>query len=191
VALDCGKAGLAVISGLALGIDAMAHRGNIEGGAPTVAVLGSGLDMLYPAGNKALAQRIVEQGGALLSEYPPGMGPEKWHFPARNRIISALARGTLVVEAPEQSGALITARFALEHGRDVWVGASSAASERGAGTRKLADDGVPCITGAQDILEEWGLLGDAHGVQHQKQDRGAGTAADLASSLARSLNIVY
>jgi DNA processing protein len=201
IALECGRAGLAVISGLALGIDAMAHRGNIEGGAPTVAVLGSGLDVLYPAGNEALARRIVEQGGVLLSEYPPGMGPEKWHFPARNRIISALSRGTLVVEAPEQSGALITARFALEHGRDLWVGKSSVASERGGGTRKLAKDGVLLVNGAADILSEWGFLGDdaAQGtaqearctLQNEKPESGSEIAAELAESLARSLNIVY
>ncbi|MHB9291413.1 putative DNA processing protein [Hollandina sp. SP2] len=152
-----GHAGIPVIAGLALGIDGMAHRGNSDGGAPTIAVLGSGLDEVYPAGNRLLARRIVEQGGVLLSEYPPGTTPRKWHFPARNRIISALARGTVIVEAPESSGALITARFALEQGRDIWVASVGLASPQGAGTRKLAAEGAQVISSAREILDEWGI----------------------------------
>ena len=92
IARGLGRGGVSVVSGLALGIDACAHRGNIEGGAPTVAVLGSGVDEVYPSTNRVLARRILETGGALISEYPPGMGPRKWTFPARNRIISGLSR---------------------------------------------------------------------------------------------------
>ncbi|MDR1324986.1 MAG: DNA-processing protein DprA [Treponema sp.] len=186
LAKDVARAGIAVISGLALGIDAMAHRGNIEGGAPTVAVLGSGLDKVYPASNRPLARRIVEQGGALLSEYPPGSSPERWHFPARNRIISTLARGTLIIEAPERSGALITARFALEQGRDLWVSARGVASPHGEGVRKLHDDGAPCVNSARDILADWGLAGSNS--ETSKPAR-MFTPSSLAASLAASLNL--
>jgi DNA processing protein len=149
--------GVPVVSGLALGIDALAHRGNLEGGAPTAAVLGSGLDWVYPASNRGLARRILENGGALLSEYPPGTPARKWHFPARNRIIAGLARGTLLVEAPAASGALITARFALDQGRDLWVASAGVNSPRGEGCRNLAQEGAPVITRGEDILNEWGI----------------------------------
>ncbi|MDR2484344.1 MAG: DNA-processing protein DprA [Treponema sp.] len=191
--------GMPVVSGLARGIDAMAHRGNSDGGAPTVAVLGSGLDEIYPVINRALARRVVESGGCLLSEYPPEMQPRKWHFPARNRIISGLARGTLIVEAPAASGALITARFALEHGRDIWVASTGVTGGeytrlRG-GTAKLAAEGAPVIASAADILKEWGLAPASRGEKEagrvqDSQDR-AFSAVALAASLAQSLDIVY
>ncbi|MDR0568408.1 MAG: DNA-processing protein DprA [Spirochaetaceae bacterium] len=154
-----GGKGIPVISGLARGIDAIAHRGNIDGGGATIAVLGSGLDEIYPAINRPLARRIVERDGVLLSEYPPGTKPRKWHFPARNRIISGLARGIVIAEAPEASGALITARFALEQGRDLWVSAVGVAdgpyaSLRGGG-KKLAEDGAPVLSSAEGILQDW------------------------------------
>ena len=161
IAKSLGSMGITVVSGLARGIDTMAHRGNLDGGAPTIAVLGTGLDEIYPSGNKMLARRIIEQGGVLFSEYPPATQIRKWHFPARNRIISALSRGTLIMEAPSSSGALITARFALEHGRDLWV--AKVGAEDGVyvymreGTIKLASEGAPLITKAEDILMEWGV----------------------------------
>jgi DNA processing protein len=137
----------------------MAHRGSLEAaGAPTVAVLGSGADEVYPAANRVVARRILESGGAILSEYPPGTPPRKWCFPARNRIISALARGVLIVEAPENSGALITARFALEQNRDLWVASAGAVpSLGGAGTARLAGEGAKIIYTAWDILDEWNM----------------------------------
>ena len=151
------KAGIAVVSGLALGIDAMAHRGCLDGGGVTVAVLGSGLDELYPSSNKSLAKRILESGGAVVSEYPPGTKPYRWNFPERNRIISGFARGTVIVEAPERSGALHTARFALEQGRDLWAGKAGLLSPRGAGTRRLVEDGCGTVNSAADILTEWNV----------------------------------
>jgi DNA processing protein len=158
IARELGRQGIAVVSGLALGIDAMAHRGNLEADAPTVAVLGSGADEVYPAANRAMARRILESGGAILSEYPPGTPPRKWYFPARNRIISALSRGTLIVEAPVSSGALITARFALEQNRDLWVASSGTLpSPFGAGTARLAEEGAKIIRVASDILDEWNI----------------------------------
>jgi DNA processing protein len=158
IARDLGRQGIGAVSGLALGIDAMAHRGSLDAGAPTVAVLGSGADQVYPATNRAVARRILESGGAVLSEYPPGTLPRKWHFPARNRIISALARGVLIVEAPANSGALITARFALEQNRDLWVASVGAVSSPGgAGTARLAAEGAKIIRAASDILKEWNI----------------------------------
>ncbi len=154
-AREFGAAGIPVVSGLALGIDAMAHRGNVEADAPSVAVLGSGLDGVYPASNRGLARRILQAGGALVSEYPPGTPPQKWHFPARNRIIAGLARATLVVEAPENSGALITAQFALDMGRDLWVSAVGLVSPAGAGSRALAEQGARTAGNAADITADW------------------------------------
>jgi DNA processing protein len=191
------RGGVPVVSGLALGIDAMAHRGNLEGGGATLAVLGSGLDQVYPASNRMLARRIIETGGALISEYPPGTEPRKWHFPARNRIISGLARGTLIVEAPQSSGALITAQFALDQGRDLWVASAGIASPLGEGNRRLSAEGARIVSSAGDILAEWGFIGreDAGpgpgGQDHAPGDPACSRGAALASSLARSLNIVY
>jgi len=159
IARGLGRGGVSVVSGLAIGIDAFAHRGNIEGGASTVAVLGSGVDEVYPSSNRALAWRILETGGVLLSEYPPGTSPRKWTFPARNRIISGISRGVLIVEAPRKSGALITARFALDQNRDLWAASSGVGEAPGffdkRGTSKLADDGAVIIKTASDILEAW------------------------------------
>jgi len=188
---ELGEAGIPVVSGLALGIDAMAHRGNIEGRAPTIAVLGSSPEQVYPASNRDLARRILEVGGLILSEYPPGTGPLKWNFPARNRIISALARGVVIVEAPEKSGALITARFALEQDRDLWVDTVGVMSKRGAGTARLAEDGAGCISSAGDILKEWNITGTARKAAQGHRTRfPSGTSGPaLASSLAEYLDI--
>jgi DNA processing protein len=188
ISRELGEAGIPVVSGLALGIDAMAHRGNLDGGAPTVAVLGSSPDEVYPGANRMLARRILSQGGAVLSEYPPGSSPRKWTFPARNRIISGMSRGTVVVEAPAASGALITARFALDQDRDFWVASAGVESPRGAGTAKLAGEGAAVLTGAADILENWGIEGGE--VPHEELvSGGRARGADLASSLARTLKI--
>jgi DNA processing protein len=181
---DLARAGVPVVSGLALGIDAFSHRGSLEGGAPTVAVLGSGLDRVYPAANRSLARCIVEQGGTLLSEYLPGTGPAKWNFPARNRIIAGLARAVIIVEAPEKSGALITARFARELGRELYVASAGMASPLGAGTRALAEDGAGIVSGIEGIARAWGLEAGAEIV-----DTAPCTGSGLALSLARSLNL--
>ena len=183
---ELGKAGIPVVSGLALGIDSMAHRGNIEARAPTVAVLGSGPDHLYPSSNRDLARRVLETGGLIISEYPPGTGPRKWNFPARNRIISGLARGTVIVEAPEKSGALITAQFALEQNRDLWVDSVGVASKRGAGTARLAEEGAGVISSAGIILADWNMTA----VQSTGgESPAAGTGASIASSMAEYLDI--
>src|SRR5205814_4517328 len=117
---ELAAAGLVVVSGLARGVDGEAHRGALEAGGMTVAVLGCGIDRDYPAAHRELAQRIVESG-LVVSEYAPGVEPAPWRFPARNRIIAGLCAATVVVEARERSGALITADFALEEGREVFA----------------------------------------------------------------------
>jgi DNA processing protein len=184
IAKDLAYNGVSVVSGLALGIDAMAHRGNIEGGAPTVAVMGSGLDEVYPSSNRMLARRVLETGGSLISEYPPGTSPRKWNFPARNRIISGLGRGVLIVEAPEKSGALITAHFALEHNRELWVASSGISGGSGRiGTAKLAEDGAGIIYCAGDILRAWNIED-----RYSEPEQLTGSKG-LISSLARSLGI--
>jgi len=191
IACDVGKAGISVVSGLALGIDAMAHRGNLASGAPGYAVLGSGLDEIYPSSNRIIAKKILESGGALLSEYHPGMHPEKWHFPARNRIISALSRSVLVVEAPQKSGALITAGFALEHGKDLWVASSGLQEQQYSslnkklGTIKLAGDGAEIIYSAADVLEKWDIMFADNGedVVPQLNEYGNDIVASMASFL--------
>jgi len=159
IGLGMGQAGVSVVSGLAYGIDAMAHRGNLSGGVPGYAVLGSGVDEIYPSANRLLAKKILDLGGALISEYPPGVRPDKWTFPERNRIISALSRSVLIVQAPKKSGALITAAFALEHGKELWV--ASCGVKQGAfdnrGTCRLAQDGADVIYTEKDILERWGM----------------------------------
>jgi len=157
IAGNLSRFGISVISGLALGIDAMAHRGNLIGSAPSYAVLGSGIDEIYPSANRPLAKRILDSGGAVISEYPPGVHPAKWTFPARNRIISALSRSVLIVEAPLKSGALITASFALDQGKDLWVASEGIENNSfdNRGTVKLASEGAEVIHSAMDVIERW------------------------------------
>jgi DNA processing protein len=159
IVTELAKGQVTIVSGLAHGIDTIAHKTALDAGGRTIAVLASGLDIIYPAENLGLARRIVESGqGALLSEFPLGVQPESGNFPARNRIISGLSLGVLVVEAPEKSGALITARRALEQGRDVFAVPGSILSSRSAGVNKLIQDGARPIMDVQDILEALNLF---------------------------------
>jgi len=155
-AFDIGSAGFGVVSGLARGIDAAAHSGNIHSGGKTIAVLGNGIDSVYPREHGSLARSIVESGGTLVSEYAPGELPLKYHFPERNRIISGLSRSVLIVQAPKKSGALITADYAIEQGRDVYVHAAGMDGDAGAGTQELAFQGAQILYAASDIFNEWG-----------------------------------
>ncbi len=158
-AREVALAGAGVVSGLALGVDAEAHRGALEAGGYTVAVLGSGLDVVYPYQHRALAEEIVACGGALISEFPLGARPERWHFPRRNRIIAGLCRAVLVVEAAERSGSLITARLAAEVGREVLAVPGSIFSPQSRGTHRLLKEGAWPATSVEDLLEALGLEG--------------------------------
>lgn len=159
-----GAAGFTIVSGLAQGIDSAAHAGALDAKAQTVAVLGHGIDRVYPASNHRLAHRIAA-GGALLSEYPLGTPPRREHFPARNRLISGLALGTLVVEAAYRSGSLITARLAAEQGREVFAIPGSIHNPLARGCHRLIRDGAKLIESAPDIIEELAPL-VGHLMQH-------------------------
>ncbi|AGH82598.1 DNA-processing protein DprA [Ralstonia nicotianae] len=148
-------ANVTIVSGLALGIDAAAHDGALTGPGSTIAVVGTGLDMVYPARNRALAHHIAE-AGLILSEYPLGMGARAENFPRRNRLIAGLARGLLVVEAAAQSGSLITARLAAEQGRDVFAIPGSIHSPLAKGCHLLIKQGAKLVETAADILDELG-----------------------------------
>jgi DNA processing protein len=155
---DLAAAGIEVVSGLARGIDGEAHRGALEAPGRTVAVLGSALDRLYPPEHEGLARRIEEGPGAVVSEFPFGCGPLPHHFPRRNRIIAGLAQAVVVVEAAERSGALTTARFALEEGRDVLAVPGHPTDVLAAGTNALLRDGAAVVRSAADVAETLGLV---------------------------------
>ncbi|HEX4798209.1 MAG TPA: DNA-processing protein DprA, partial [Burkholderiales bacterium] len=149
------EAGLAIVSGLALGVDSAAHRGGLEGRGSTIAVLGTGIDIVYPKRNEPLAKEISSRG-ALVSEFPLGAPPNAANFPRRNRLISGLARGCLVVEAALDSGSLITARLAAEQGREVLAIPGSIHSPLSRGCHALIKQGAKLVESAQDVLEELG-----------------------------------
>jgi DNA processing protein len=149
------RSGLAIVSGLALGIDGFAHDAALRANGKTVAVLGSGIDQqhIYPARHKPLAERIIASGGAVVSEYPPGTLPTKFSFPRRNRIIAGMSLGTLVVEAAEKSGALITATCSLDNNREVFAIPQNITSKTSTGPNRLLKEGATPVTSAEDILE--------------------------------------
>ena len=155
IAADLAARGIVVVSGLARGVDSAAHRGALTAGR-TVAVLGSGVDRVYPAEHVDLASAIANSG-LVLSEYPPGTPPLPFHFPMRNRLISGLSRAVVVIEATEKSGSLITAGCALEQGRDVMAVPGSVAGGRNRGGHALIRDGAKIVECADDIVEELGL----------------------------------
>lgn len=157
IAIALTKAGYTVVSGLADGVDTIAHHACLDAGGRTIAVLGTGVDVIYPWRNKELARRVTKQG-LLLSEYPAGTQPDRVHFPRRNRIIAALCRVTLVLEAPQKSGALITARLANEYGRDVYVLPNSLDNPRGRGCLELINQGAAVILGEAELLENLASL---------------------------------
>ncbi|MCR4428884.1 MAG: DNA-processing protein DprA [Caldiserica bacterium] len=156
ISADLSRAGLGIVSGLARGLDSVAHQAALETGGRTIAVLGSGFKKIYPPENKKLAEKII-LNGCLISEYPPETSPNQWHFPSRNRIIAALSRGVLVIEAGEGSGALITCDFALDMGIEVYVVPGSVFSPSSRGCHQLIKDGAKLVESAQDILEDFGL----------------------------------
>jgi DNA processing protein len=153
---DLTRGGLVVVSGMARGVDAEAHRGALEADGPTIAVFGCGIDRDYPAAHAELARRIAAKG-LLVSEYAPGVEPAPWRFPARNRIVAGLCAGTVVVEARERSGALITADLALEEGREVFTVPGEISSALSAGTNALLKLGATPLTAASDVLLAFGI----------------------------------
>ncbi|MBI4194471.1 MAG: DNA-protecting protein DprA [Betaproteobacteria bacterium] len=157
LATALSAAGLTIVSGLALGIDAAAHRGGLAGRASSVAVVGTGLDIVYPARNRALAHELAAKG-ALVSEFQPGTPPLGANFPRRNRLISGLARGCLVVEAAAHSGSLITARLANDQGREVFAVPGSIHAPLAKGCHQLIREGAKLVETAQDVLEELGIV---------------------------------
>lgn len=185
---ELAAAGLVVVSGLARGIDGAAHRGALDAGGLTVAVLGCGIDRDYPLSHRDLARQIAERG-LIVSEYAPGVEPAPWRFPARNRIIAGLAAATVVVEARERSGALITADLALEEGRDVLAVPGEITSALSKGTNALLRAGAMPLTSAADVLELFGLEAES---TTESPPHGASILAHLpatADELARATRL--
>jgi len=160
--------GLSIVSGLALGVDAHAHRVTLTSGGQALAVLGSGLDKIYPRTNQQLAEDILAKGGWLLSEFPPETSAQPANFPRRNRIVSGLSLGTLVVEAAAQSGALITAQFALEQNREVFAVPGSIFGGQSAGANQLISQGAKLVSSVEDILQELQL---SSALEHEQAAR--------------------
>ena len=184
IAGDLARAGIVVVSGLARGIDSAAHRAALDAGGKTVAVLGTGIDIVYPAEHRELTERIARDG-LLLTEFWPGAAPEVSHFPRRNRIISGLSLGVVVVEAAEQSGSLITARLAADQGREVMVVPGPVLGGRNRGAHALIRDGAKLVESAVDILQELGMVTgppvSAHGPENVEF-----TVDDIAQQLELS-----
>ncbi|OQA05427.1 MAG: hypothetical protein BWY66_02500 [bacterium ADurb.Bin374] len=175
IARDFGRelaaAGFVVVSGLALGVDTFAHLGALEGGGRTIAVLGSGPDITYPAANRKIRERILAENGALVSEYPPGTPARPWHFPVRNRVIAGMCVATVVVEASARSGSLITARLAAEQDREVFAIPGNIRSALAEGTLSLIKDGAQLVTSPHDLIEYYARLLPAREATASATDR--------------------
>ncbi len=178
LAADLAARGLAIVSGLARGVDSAAHRGALSAGGVTIAVLGSGVDVVYPPEHASLAADI-DATGAVVSELVPGTRPLQWFFPLRNRIISGLSRAVVVIEAGEKSGSLITARCALEQGRDVLAVPGNILSGRNRGAHALLRDGAKIVESADDILEEL-CLATVSGARAEGAEGGLQAASDAS-----------
>lgn len=183
MARELGRAGVTVVSGLARGIDTAAHAGTVEGGGRTVAVLGSGLAHIYPRENEALVDRIVDRGGAVVSEFPLLTTPLPGHFPRRNRVIAGWSRAVVVVEAAQRSGALGTARCALDEGREVFAVPGHPAHTGSSGTNALIRDGARLVRDAADVLAELDLAPSSPSVETTGDPVLAALRADAPASL--------
>jgi DNA processing protein len=188
---DICSRGLTIVSGLAVGIDSIAHFTAVENNAATVAVLGSGLDKdnIYPPQNRSLAEKIIAKNGAVISEFPLGTMPVKHNFPMRNRLISGLSLGTLVIEAGESSGALITADFSLEQNREVFAVPGSIFSDNSVGTNRLIKKGAKLIASVEDILEELNLSDIKRYQSTQEVIPGSPEEASILSNLTEPRHI--
>lgn len=158
LAEDLSRRGIAIISGLACGIDAAAHRGCMKGDSPTIAITGCGLDRVYPSDNIRLRDEILQKGGLILSEYAPGVKPSGWHFPVRNRLIAGLSLALVLMEAKIRSGSMTSVQHALDQGKDVFVYPGDPASDKYEGNHQLLREGGIYFTSAEDILEDLHLL---------------------------------
>ena len=176
------SAGVQIISGMAYGIDAEAHKGALEGGTPTYAVLAGGVDICYPSGNRPLYARILRENGGILSEQPPGMRARNYFFPARNRIISGLADLVLIVEAREKSGSLITAQWALDQGKIVYAVPGPVNEALSMGCHKLIYDGAGIAYSPEILLRELGLNCENKVKSPEKNDLGLATDLKLVYS---------
>lgn len=183
IVTDLARSSITIVSGLARGVDSVAHQAALDAGGRTIAVLACGLDIIYPAENLNLARRIVENG-ALVSEYPPGVKPRPDHFPRRNRILSGMSLGVLVTEAGEGSGALITADLALEQNRDVLAVPGSILSPGSRGTNHLIQQGAKLVQRCQDILEELNLRAVAQQMEFKEIIPESATEAELLKRLS-------
>lgn len=181
IAADLARAGVVVASGLARGVDSAAHAGALDAGGTTIAVLGTGIDCVYPPENEELFDRIG-RFGLLLTEFPPGTQPFPGNFPRRNRIISGLSRAVVVIEAAEKSGSLITARLAADQGRDVMAMPGLTAGGRNRGAHALLKDGAKLVESAVDILQELGI-GGGEGARRETTETVEFTVDDIAAEL--------
>lgn len=196
------RAGISVISGLAFGIDSAAHKGCLDAGGLTAAVLACGLDEIYPKSNERLAKNIIDAGGALISEYPLGTAPFRHRFIERNRIVSGLSLGVVVIEVPESSGALTTARFASEQGREVFVVPGPAGHRNFSGSHRLIRNGARLVSGPSDVLEDLNIVEPSAGdsceskeekiileiIKNSKEPFGIDKIAEIANLESRIAN---
>ncbi|MBN2097071.1 MAG: DNA-processing protein DprA [Candidatus Omnitrophica bacterium] len=185
LAFELAALGITIVSGLARGVDSAAHKGALKAGGRTIAVLGSGLNVIYPAENQELAEEIARHG-AVISEFTPDTGPQRYNFPRRNRIISGLSLGIVVVEAAKKSGALITAYSALDQGREVFALPGKVDSFTSRGTHDLIKQGAKLVDSTQDILEELEPLLAAYTKEHQDKEQ-----PTIQPNLTEEENSVY
>ncbi len=185
---ETGRTSAVLVSGLALGIDGEAHRGCLASGGITAAILGCGIDRVYPASHRRLGASIIENGGWIISEYPVGIPPLKQHFPARNRIISGLSRAVIVIEAPVSSGALITADFALDENRDLYIHADGLTGPYAEGLARLAAEGAPVVQDISRVLAEYGVSARP-GLKERRRMESAAAVKEPGNALARLMEL--
>ncbi|MBU7008253.1 DNA-processing protein DprA [Phosphitispora fastidiosa] len=189
IAGELSHAGLGIVSGMARGIDTAAHRGALDSGGITIAVLGCGVDVVYPRENRNIMEEIIQKG-AVISEFPPGTSPVAGNFPQRNRLISGLSCGVLVIEAAEKSGSLITVDFALEQGREVFAVPGQVTNRMNRGCHRLIRQGACLVENAGDILEELGLAVPDQGVLPGRELCGVSGNIYLTDEEKRVYNII-
>ena len=189
LAAELARLGVGTVSGLARGIDTEVHRGSLKGRGLTVAVLGNGIDRIFPSSSAPVGRRILEAGGCVASEFPPGEPARPYHFPGRNRIISGLARTVVVVQAPLGSGALITADYALEQGRELAVHAAGLEGPAAEGSRALVEQGAAVVSAAADILGSWAPCLQPGGRQPALPEANAAAGMQAGPMLARLLEL--